>query len=148
MDGIKFSEFPLRWTPISGSSNNNNGGNNNSKGKKDNPPTAPVYYKNDTSHLINIPLRGILANYIRMELTHSNHWLLLSEVFFDSRKSRNLKRPFKASTAILQSAVHGKVSDKLLALALAFVSILKFFPIVPFNLFTLENYIICNNKLV
>ncbi|CAG7733953.1 unnamed protein product [Allacma fusca] len=59
MDGQKFSEFPLRWTP---------------KGN----------LKNETAHLEQIPLKGRLATYVRMEFYHSNHWLLLSEIFFRS----------------------------------------------------------------
>jgi len=57
MDSKKFSEFPVRWTP-----------------KRD--------MKNETSLLIDIPLKGRLAKYIRLEFYHSNHWLLFSEISF------------------------------------------------------------------
>lgn len=61
MDSKKFSEFPVRWTP-----------------KRD--------VKNETSLLIDIPLKGRLAKYIRLEFYHSNHWLLFSEISFLSGK--------------------------------------------------------------
>lgn len=57
MDGKKFSEFPVRWTP-----------------KRE--------MKNETTLLVDIPLKGRLAKYIRLEFYHSNYWLLFSEISF------------------------------------------------------------------
>jgi hypothetical protein len=59
MDGVKFSEYSISWTP-----------------KKD--------LKNETAVMEQIQLKGRLATYIRMEFFHSNHWLLISEISFRS----------------------------------------------------------------
>ena len=40
--------------------------------------------KNDTTVMVEIPLFGRLASYVRMELVHADEWLLLSEIQFRS----------------------------------------------------------------